>query len=182
MKGRRARPEQKVPRAPRRPQRPAQVPPLEVVPTPRRTTRRGALDLAVTDRWRPRSSLAFLRSVVRTTLQFVGRPTMPVSLLLTGDAEIAQLHARHLGESSPTDVISFELDGGAEIVISVETALQNARRHGHSLRAEIALYIVHGILHTTGFDDIRARDRARMRAAERTVMQRLRLHVHAVDA
>jgi alkaline phosphatase D len=58
-----------------------------------------------------------------------------------------------------------------------------ARPHlAHSLRAEIALYIVHGILHTTGFDDVRARDRARMRAAERAVMQRMRLHVHAVDA
>lgn len=136
----------------------------------------------MTDRWRPRTSLAFLRSVVRATLQFVGRPTMPVSLLLTGDAEIAQLHARHLGDSTPTDVISFELDGGAEVVISVETALRNARHHGHTLRAEIALYVVHGILHTTGFDDVGARDRARMRAAERAVMQRLRLHVHAVDA
>jgi probable rRNA maturation factor len=67
-------------------------------------------------------------------------------------------------------------------VISVETALRNARHHGHTLRAEIALYVVHGILHTTGFDDVGARDRARMRAAERAVMQRLRLHVHAVDA
>jgi probable rRNA maturation factor len=136
----------------------------------------------VADRGRPRTSLAFLRSVVRTALQFVERPAMPVSLLLTDDAEIAQLHARHLGESTPTDVISFEVDGGAEIVISVETALRISRHHGHTLRAEIALYIVHGILHTTGFDDIRARDRARMRAAERAVMQRLRLRVHAVDA
>jgi len=158
------------------------VPSPEPVPASGRPARRAALALAVTDRGRPRTNLAFLRSVVRTTLHFVERPTMPVSLLLTGDAEIAQLHARHLGDSTPTDVISFEIDGGAEIVISVETALRNARHHGHSLRAEIALYIVHGILHTTGFDDIRARDRARIRAAERAVMQRLRLDVHAVDA
>lgn len=182
MRGHRARP-QKAPTAPRRPpSRRAQVPSLEVVPASRRPAHSTALDLAVTDRWRPRTSLAFVRSVVRTTLHFVGRPTMPVSLLLTGDKEIAQLHARHLGEPVPTDVISFELDGGAEVVISVETALRKARHHGHSLRAEVALYLVHGILHTTGFDDIRARDRARMRAAERVVMQRLRLQVHAVDA
>jgi rRNA maturation RNase YbeY len=182
MKRNRARPKKKAPTAPRRPQRPVQVPSNEVVPATRMRAQSSALDLAVTDRWRPRTSLAFLRLVARTTLHFVGRPTMPVSLLLTDDAEIARLHARHLGESTPTDVISFELDGGAEIVISVETALRNARHHGHSLRAEIALYIVHGILHTTGFDDIRARDRARMRAAERAVMQRLRLRVRAVDA
>ncbi|HEX6810499.1 MAG TPA: rRNA maturation RNase YbeY [Planctomycetota bacterium] len=152
------------------------------VPARRARASRAAPDLSVCDRWRPRTSLAFLREVVRTTLSFLARPAMPVSLLLTDDAEITRLHARHLGDPTPTDVISFEVDGGAEIAISVETALRTARQHGHSPRAEVALYVVHGLLHTSGFDDIRARDRARMRAAERTVMQRLRLRVHAVDA
>jgi probable rRNA maturation factor len=79
-------------------------------------------------------------------------------------------------------VISFEVDGGAELVVSVETAARVARRHGHAVRAEVALYVVHGLLHCCGHDDVRARDRARMRHAEREVMRRLRLRVHAVDA
>ncbi|MEO6596528.1 MAG: rRNA maturation RNase YbeY [Planctomycetota bacterium] len=138
-------------------------------------------DLEVLDRGRPRTDKAFLRGVVAATLSHVGRPEMHVSLLLTDDAEIARLHESYLGDASPTDVISFALDGEAELVVSVETAKRTARRCGHTVRAEVALYVVHGILHTTGFNDMRARDRARMRRAEREVMKSLGLRVRAVD-
>jgi probable rRNA maturation factor len=140
------------------------------------------LRFEVVDRGRPRTDPRFLRRVVRATLQFVGRPDLQVSLLITGDAEIAALHAEYFRDPSPTDVISFALDDGAELVVSRDTARRCAREHGHSIRAELALYVVHGILHTTGYDDVRARDRARMRAAEQVVLHRLRLRVRPVDA
>lgn len=143
---------------------------------------RTALQLEVVDRGRPRTDRAFVRRVVRAALQFVARPTMAVSLLITDDREIAALHAQFLGDATPTDVISFELDSAAELVVSRETARRCAREHGHTIRAELALYIVHGILHTTGFDDRTPRDRARMRAAEHAVMQRLQLRVRPADA
>ena len=147
-----------------------------------RAAARGAVDLEVVDRARPRTDPAFLRRVVRETLRFVERPDLHVSLLITDDVEIGALHARHLGDPSPTDVISFSIDGSAELVVSRETAARTARAQGHTVRAELALYVVHGILHTTGFDDVRARDRVRMRAAESEVMRRLRLRVGPVDA
>lgn len=139
------------------------------------------LQFELLDRGRPRTPVAFVRKVVQATLAFAERPDLPVSLLLTDDAEIAALHDVHLGDPTPTDVMSFELDGGAEIVVSVETARRVARSKGHAPLAEIALYVVHGLLHTLGFDDVRARDRRRMRRAERAVLAALELHVHAVD-
>jgi len=123
------------------------------------------MSAAVRRRRRPR---------LRLEVQDRGRPRV--------DRAFAALHAAHLGDATATDVISFALDDGAEIVVSKETARRVARESGHTTRAEIALYIVHGILHTTGFDDVRARDRVRMREAEREVMRRLRLSVRAVDA
>ena len=138
--------------------------------------------LEVTDRGRPRTDRAFLRRVVHKALAHVDRQDLPVSLLLTDDAEIARLHGQFLGDSTPTDVISFDLDGSAELVVSVETAKRRALSHRHTLRAEVALYVVHGILHVCGFDDVRARDRRAMRAAERAVMLALGLRVRAVDA
>ena len=140
------------------------------------------LHLQLLDRGRPRTPVAFVRDVVRAVLAFGERPDMPVSLLLTDDAEIGVLHGQHLGDPSATDVMSFELDGEAEIVVSVETARRIAEERGHEARAEIALYIVHGLLHTLGYDDVRVRDRRRMRRAEQVVLQRLGLRVHAVDA
>lgn len=137
----------------------------------------------IVDRGRPRSEAAFLRRVVRATLAFAGRSRLPVSLLLTDDAEIARIHAEFLADPTPTDVISFPPADGdaAELVVSVQTAARVARKHGHARRDEVALYVVHGLLHCCGFDDLRARDRARMRAAERAVLARLRIVVAAVD-
>lgn len=146
----------------------------------KRAARAGRFELV--DRCRPRTDPAFVRRVVRAVLRHVGQPGLHVSLLITDDAEIGELHERFLGDPSPTDVISFALDCGAELVVSRETARRTARAHGHTLRAELALYIVHGILHVTGFDDVRPRDRVRMRAAERAVLARLRLRVAPVDA
>jgi probable rRNA maturation factor len=138
--------------------------------------------LAVVDRGRPRTPRAFLRRVVAAALDHGGRPDLPVSLLLTGDAEIAALHERWFGDPTPTDVISFLVDGTAEIAVSVATARRVARERGHDARAEVALYVVHGLLHVLGHDDTNARARTRMRVAERAVMQRLGLVVARVDA
>lgn len=138
--------------------------------------------LQVVDRGRPRTSRALLRRVVAATLAFAERPDLAVSLLLTDDREIAQLHAEFLQDATPTDVISFALDDTAELVVSVETAAREAAAGGHTLAAEVALYVVHGLLHVCGYDDLRVRDRARMRAAERAVMAQLQLAVAAVDA
>lgn len=139
------------------------------------------LQLAITDRGRPRTSRALLATVVRATLAYAARPQLAVSLLLTDDAEIARIHGDFLDDPTPTDVISFAIDDGAELVVSVETAARLARAHGHAIAAEVALYVVHGLLHVCGYDDIRARDRKRMRAAEREVLAQLSLHVAAVD-
>lgn len=136
--------------------------------------------LELTDRGRPRTDPALLRRVVRAVATFAGRD-LQVSLLLTGDREIAALHAEHLGDATPTDVMSFLVDGTAEVVVSVTTAARVARMHGHTRAAEVALYVVHGLLHTLGFDDTTPRARARMRAAERAILRRLRLVVAAVD-
>lgn len=143
---------------------------------------RKPLRLEVLDRGRPRTPRPFLARVVRTTLAFARAPGTPVSLLLTDDAGIAALHGAHLGDPSPTDVMSFAVDDGAEVVVSVETARRVARTHGHTVRAEVALYVVHGLLHTLGYDDTTKRARTRMRAAERAVLRRLALDVAAVDA
>jgi probable rRNA maturation factor len=148
---------------------------------PRRAAGPAAVDLAVTDRGRPRTKPSFLRRVVAAALAFAGRPELRVSLLLTDDRGIARVHAAFLGDARPTDVISFDVDGTAEIVVSVTTAARVAAALGHSRAAEIALYVVHGILHLCGYDDVHARARARMRRAEREVLDALALRVADVD-
>lgn len=139
------------------------------------------MPLSLNDRFRPRTPRAFVAKVVDATLGFTDRPAFDVSLLLTDNAEIAQIHGEFLDDPTPTDVISFPMDDGVEIVVSVERAREIAAREGHTIRAEIALYIVHGILHACGFDDITDEDRARMRVAERAILMSIGQRVTPVD-
>jgi len=120
--------------------------------------------------------------VVLAALEHGDAGVMPVSLLLTDDAEIARIHGDYLDDPTPTDVISFDLDGTAEIVVSTQTAARAARLHGHACAHEVALCVVHGLLHLCGYDDRTVPDRAKMRRAERTVLAAVGIEVADVDA
>lgn len=87
-----------------------------------------------------------------------------VFVWLISDGRMSRLHQEFLGETGPTDVLTFQ---HGEIFISVETAKRHARAFGNSLVRELQLYIVHGLLHLNGFDDrtqAGARKMARMQA------------------
>ena len=138
--------------------------------------------LAIDDRFRPRSDKRVLARVVAAALEHGGRPDLEVSLLLTDERGIAVLHGEFLGDPTPTDVMSFPAEGGADLVVTVQRAREEAQRRGTTIRSELALYVVHGLLHVCGHDDHAARARARMRVAEREVLARLGLRAAPVDA
>jgi probable rRNA maturation factor len=101
-----------------------------------------------------------------------------ISVALVNDAAMAQLNWDYLGHNGPTDVLSFDLrdavdektaiDG--EIVMSVDMAVKQARKRGHAVEAELALYAVHGTLHLLGYDDRRKADAKRMHAMENEIL------------
>src|SRR6516162_10255403 len=101
-----------------------------------------------------------------------------VAVWLISDRRISQLHLRFLGESGPTDVITFH-DG--EIFISVETARRNAREFGNSLMNEIKLDIVHGLLHLHGFDDRKPADLRRMKNTQEKILRSMRIRIGTVS-
>ena len=137
--------------------------------------------LLINDRYGRVLEEGFVGRVVAATLEFVGREDMEVSLLLTDEQEIASVHDRFMGDSSGTDVISFAMDEGVDMVVSVERAERESTTRGHAFEAELALYIVHGILHVSGYDDTTNHARVRMREAEREVLATLDLQVTPVD-
>lgn len=117
-----------------------------------------------------------LRSLQRV-LEATGVEAAQISVVLVDDAEMQRLNRDFLGHDWPTDVLSFnygeqtksrELDG--ELVLSVETAAQQALIHGWSLPEELLLYGLHGCLHLLGYDDQTEADRAVMRQKERELL------------
>ena len=118
-----------------------------------------------------------LRSRAARVLQALSLTRSELSIALVDDATIADLNARYRGESRATDVLSFSLVEGeyadrggnllGDVVISVETAVLQARRAHRGLDAEVARLLIHGTLHLLGHDH-EADDEARtMRAEER---------------
>ena len=82
-----------------------------------------------------------------------------ISVLIVSDRRMAALHQKFCGTSGPTDVLTFQ---HGEIVISAETAARQARVFRSTAAGEIRLYLLHGLLHLGGFDDIAARERREM--------------------
>lgn len=100
-----------------------------------------------------------------------------LSIAVVPDRRLTRMHAEWLGDPTPTDVLSFDLGDevseAGEIVASHTCARRTARERGVEPGRELALYVVHGILHLCGHDDHAPRDRAAMRAAETRVLAAL---------
>ena len=81
-----------------------------------------------------------------------------VSVLLSDDRTLRRLNREWRGKDKATDVLSFpaarELHGlsAGDLAVSLETAGRQAAKHGHSLRDEVRLLLLHGLLHLTGMD------------------------------
>ncbi len=97
---------------------------------------------------------------------------------VTEDA-MAELHEAHMGESGPTDVLSFPLDAIdpgpgpillGDIVVCPVVAAANAPSHTGDLAAELDLLVVHGVLHLLGHDHAEPDEEAAMQAREQAAL------------
>jgi probable rRNA maturation factor len=91
-----------------------------------------------------------------------------LSIQFTTDVGIQTLNRQYRHQDRPTDVLAFAtLDNPAsmptavlaqdpfylgDIVISVDTALQQSQAHGHTLSTELLWLLAHGLLHLLGWD------------------------------
>lgn len=100
------------------------------------------------------------------------RSDSELSILFTDDKTIREYNKKYLSRDYPTDVIAFPMNEGdfsnlnsnimGDILISVETAEQNAKRAKVSVEHEIYHLLIHGILHLLGFDHEKDRKSALM--------------------
>lgn len=125
-----------------------------------------------------RVETAWLRSLGQATLHTLNRSQATCSVLLVDDAAIRDLNRSYRGVDAPTDVLAFPMREGrfgrlapellGDVVISAETARRQAP--GGKLRAELALLLVHGILHLVGYDHHTAVARRRMWRKQRALL------------
>jgi probable rRNA maturation factor len=122
-----------------------------------------------------KSALARFLNRTRTLISLSGE----VELLLTSDAELKRLNKSFRGKNKPTDVLSFPTPPeiaqhhAGDLAISLDTAARQAAAHGHTLRDEVRILILHGLLHLAGEDH--ETDSGQMAARESTLRTQLRL-------
>ena len=136
---------------------------------------------------RARVETAQLRKVGQATLRALNRPQATCSVLVVDDAAIRDLNRIYRGVDAPTDVLAFPMREGrfgrlspdllGDVVISAETASRQAR--AGELRAELALLLVHGILHLVGYDHHTATARQRMWRKQRVILAACGVEVSA---
>jgi probable rRNA maturation factor len=123
-------------------------------------------------------SRAGLSRYLRVAQTAVGLPG-EVDVLLADERTLRRLNREWRGKDKATDVLSFpaapELKPihAGDLAISLDTALKQAAEHCHSLRDELRILLLHGLLHLNGMDH--ETDRGEMAAREAELREVLRL-------
>ncbi len=149
-----------------------------------RTSLAYRVNLEIVPRYRLKVIPAVLRTAARAALRQQAAPApSEVTLLIAGSGELRRLNRDFLGHDYPTDVLSFpsgdaNATGGrlylGDIAIAYPQALKQARSGGHSLKAELQLLVVHGVLHLLGHDHAARAEKARMWTAQAAILSELK--------
>jgi len=98
-----------------------------------------------------------------------------IEIAILGDVKISAVNSQFLKKQNTTDVISFDLSDDTattfELIVNADEAKRQAQKRNHSIEAELALYITHGMLHNLGFDDTDERQAEKMHKTEDNILQ-----------
>jgi len=114
-----------------------------------------------------------------------------LGLVITGQERVQELNRQYREEDKPTDVLSFYMtpaseETGAsalefvtppdgirhlgEVIISYPQAALQAKEHKHSLKKEMAILVIHGVLHLLGYDHAEPEQEGQMKAREAEIL------------
>jgi rRNA maturation RNase YbeY len=142
---------------------------------------------------RGRAYARALRDDADRLMRAAGLPDCELSLTLTSDRAVRKLNRDYRGIDAPTDVLSFsqiEQPGAVpldplgvknslglplgDVVISIDTAIQQAREFRIAPASRLRRLLIHGFLHLIGYDHERSPAEARrMFAGERALAAKL---------
>jgi probable rRNA maturation factor len=131
------------------------------------------------------ASLAELARGVMTAEGLPGDTELAIHLI--GERRMTELNERHMGQPGPTDVLSFPIEdlapgrlptavaGGpppalGDVLVCPSVVRENAVAAGVAYEDEMALMIVHGVLHLLGYDHVDDADAEIMEARERALL------------
>jgi len=148
------------------------------------------IEIFVEEKFRGMVNGGWVKKIVRQVLKAEGvAPPYEVSLVFTDSETVKQLNRDYRGVDEATDVLAFYMlpqkgadasfalppDGVTrlgEVIISYPQAVAQAREQGHSPERELALLVIHGILHLLDYDHEKPEEESKMRERERELLER----------
>lgn len=129
--------------------------------------------------------LSSVERTAKTVLRELGRNGAEINIVFVSSQKIRVLNRRYLGKDTATDVLAFRQDRDpgetciskdffGDIIISSDRAARNAKEYGISFEEETALYVIHGILHLSGYEDRTVKGRSRMKRMENDIFKKIR--------
>ena len=129
--------------------------------------------------------LSWLQDIARQVLVAQGAGAeVELGLVIATEERVKKLNRDYRGRDEPTDVLAFSAreEVGAdlppfvqppdgvlhlgEVIISYPQAAIQAEEHRHSIKKEIAILIIHGVLHLLGYEHDKPELKRQMRARE----------------
>jgi len=144
------------------------------------------MNLVITNRQRTKKiNSRRLKEITVALLTELQITEVELGVNLVGAREMALVNETFLQHEGPTDVITFdhrncelriancksEIHG--ELFICVNVAMTQAKEFQSSWQAEVVRYVVHGVLHLLGYDDLKPALRRRMKREENRLMRLL---------
>lgn len=108
-----------------------------------------------------------------------------ISFLLVNNQEMKELNSTYRNIDKPTDVLSFPMweehdiplpgidNLLGDIVISTDKVIEQSKEHGHSHNREIAILVIHGILHLFHYDHMEDVDEEKMQQKEKLYLDKV---------
>jgi probable rRNA maturation factor len=134
--------------------------------------------------------VSWLKAITEQALTAEGAdPSTETGLVIASQQRIHELNKAYLERDEPTDVLAFSMleerdaarhqpfvtapDGTAhigEVIISYPQAVKQAEEHCHSVKRELAILIIHGVLHLLGYDHDTLKPKRLMSSREAAIL------------
>ena len=111
---------------------------------------------------------AKIKSAARKALLKLDKKDLLLSIVFVGERRMRMLNKAYLRHDFTTDVITFK---HGEIIVCPAVAARHAGRYGNTIDKELALCVIHGILHLCGYDDHAPMDIRQMRRKEIEILK-----------
>ena len=147
------------------------------------------IGIIIDEEYEPCFDPEWLDKVIRRALELEkASPGTEMGLVITSQEEVEQLSEEYLSDGRSHDVLTFAFNPGApadnefvlppdglvhlgEVIISYPRAAVQAEEQHHSVRTEIVILTIHGILHLLGYDHAEPEDENKMREREAQVLK-----------